>query len=315
LSRSLTDLLLKPGAFPQYVAVGLSDPQDMVDVWLRGASAALDVTRNSVVTALRPFTVGIMFPEGDPRAGANARLCFQERGSNRLLGSIDLRFARAIPLPGRRFSMFETPRSENFCLPAPMIGAHYLYQRLRIRSHQKKNPYNFRMSFSDVLCNFTFYIAPRPVVLVSVEFDGSSNLFPMDLIGPTDSPWFSMALRGTSPAVKLMQQSRRMALASMPLRFKQQIYELGKHHQLKTIDWAALPFPVAPSPLYGLRVPQDAIRIREVRVEEFHEVGSHVVFITSVERETETGARDLQMFHLAGTYWKYLQRKGTPAVE
>ena len=310
MSRSLADLLLKPGAFPQYVAVGFHDPQNQVEVRL---NETRDVTRNNVVTSLRPFTVGIMFRESE-RIAAD-RLTFHERDSNHLLGSIDLRFSRAIPLPGHQFAIFETSHSENFCVSKPVLGAHYLYQRWRTLQHQRRNPYNFRMTFSDVLCNFTFYIAPRPVVLVSVEFEGSSNLFPMDLIGPTDSPWFSMALRSTSPAVKLMRQSRRMALASIPFRLKSQIYELGKHHKLTSIDWDALPIATVPSPSFGLRVPKDALRIREVRVEQFHEVGSHIVFITSIERETLTGLHEPQMFHLAGTYWRYLHRHNKPPIE
>jgi flavin reductase (DIM6/NTAB) family NADH-FMN oxidoreductase RutF len=312
VSRSLADLLLKPGAFPQYVAVGLDDPQNLVEVRLEDGR---DVTRNNVVTSLRPFTVGIMFGSDDARSGEDSRLSFHERGSSRPLGSIDLRFIRAIPLGAHRFSIFETPRCENFCLPRPIIAAHYLYQRWRTIDHQKKNPYNFRMTFSDVWCNFAFYIAPRPVVLVSVEFEGASNLFPMDLIGPTDSPWFSMALRSTSPAVALMQESRRMALASIPLRMKPQVYDLGKHHKLRSIDWNSLPFSTVPSPSFGLRVPEEALLVCEVRVEEFHEVGSHVVFITRVERETIPERREPQMFHLAGTYWKYLHRQGTPPNE
>lgn len=310
MKRSLADVLLKPGAFPQYVAVGLDDPQTQVEVRL---NQDRDVTRNNVVTSLSPFTVGIMFRENEPIAAD--RLTFHERQSNRLLGSIDLRFSRTIPLAGHQFAIFETPHCENFCVSRTVLTAHYLYQRWRTIAHQRKNPYNFRMTFSDVLCNFTFYIAPRPVVLVSVAFEGSTNLFPMDLIGPTDSPWFSMALRSTSPAVKLMQQSRRMALASVPLRLKNNVYELGKHHKLKSIDWNALAIPTISSPAFGLRVPKDALRIREVRVEEFHEIGSHVLFITSIENETLTDLNEPQMFHLAGTYRHYLHRHDRPPIE
>jgi flavin reductase (DIM6/NTAB) family NADH-FMN oxidoreductase RutF len=142
-----------------------------------------------------------------------------------------------------------------------------------------------------------FYICPRPVVLVSVEHEGLGNMFPMDLIGPTDSPWYTMALRSTSPAVKLMQESRRMALASIPASYKDVAYELGKHHKLKRIDWSTLPFTTIRSPLFGLPVVEAALRIREVRVREFHEVGSHVLFVTSIDRETIREQSEPQLFH------------------
>lgn len=76
-----------------------------------------------------------------------------------------------------------------------------------------------------------FYLCPRPVVLVTVEHQGAGNMFPMDLIGPTGSPWYSMALRLTSPAVRLMQEARRMALASVPFSYQSFAYELGQHHR------------------------------------------------------------------------------------
>jgi flavin reductase (DIM6/NTAB) family NADH-FMN oxidoreductase RutF len=154
------------------------------------------------------------------------------------------------------------------------------------------------------------------VVLVTVEHEGAGNMFPMDLIGPTDSPWYTMALRNTSPAVRLMQQSRRMVLASIPLSLKAAAYAMGKHHKETTIDWASLPFPTTVSPSFGLRVPVAALRIREVRVAEFHEIGSHTLFITSIEHETlaplDSG---MQLFHSFSSYRRHLLHEATARKE
>src|SRR5207244_10247204 len=113
-------------------------------------------------------------------------------------------------------------------------------------------------------------------------------------------------LRLTSPAVKLMQESRRMALASVPFSYRATAYELGKHHREPSIDFASLPFPVAPSSLFGLPVAEAALRVREVCVRGCHEVGSHMLFLTSIECETLppllTGSGVLQLFHSFGTY-------------
>jgi hypothetical protein len=50
-------------------------------------------------------------------------------------------------------------------------------------------------------------------------------------------------------------------------------------------------------------VPVAALRIREVRVVDFHEVGSHILFITSIEHETLV-PRDsgIQLFHRFSSY-------------
>jgi flavin reductase (DIM6/NTAB) family NADH-FMN oxidoreductase RutF len=300
---------LKSLVFPYYGPIGLHDPQREVEVWLRGGGEPIDVTYNNVVTALRPFTLGVMFDAHDSRTfDDEPRLCFHERGGqNRLLGVIHLRPVRAIPLPAHRFCLFETGACENYTVSSLNLRLYYFNTKRQAKNKLRKDPYNFQMTQPDLRSSFVFYTCPRPVVLVSVEHEESSNIFPMDLIGPTDSPWFSMALRSTSPAVRLMQQSRRMALASIPFTYKQIAYDLGKHHRKSSIDWTTLPFQTVPSPSFGLRVPEAALRIREVRVHEFHEVGSHVLFITSIEHETSPeaaapreAAAPLQLFHIFG---------------
>jgi flavin reductase (DIM6/NTAB) family NADH-FMN oxidoreductase RutF len=303
-------LLLKLTNYPRYGPVGLDDPQEVVEVWLSGPGETRNVTRNNVVAALRPFTIGVMFDRNDSQPREDQPFCLRmhgRRAPQRLLGVIHLRLARTIDLPDHRFCLFELDGCENLCVPAVSLRLYYLQEQRRAEQRRRRNPYNFQMTPVDLHGNHVFYICPRPVVLVSVEHEGSGNLFPMDLIGPTDSPWFSMALRTTSPAVRLMQHSRRMALASIPFAYRGIAYELGKHHKLSNIDWAALPFATRRSPWFNLRVPEAALRVREVSVREFHEVGSHMLFITSVERETiPGGARGLQLFHAFGSYRQYL---------
>jgi flavin reductase (DIM6/NTAB) family NADH-FMN oxidoreductase RutF len=299
---------------PRYGPVGLHDPQQEVRVWLHGLDEPLDVTRNNVVAALRPFTIGVMLGPALPRDLhlRPLRLCMHERGgAEELLGAIHLRLVRSIPLPDRHLCLFEPARFENRCVGALRLAGYDLYEKARGYLRQRRNRYNFLMTPADIRCSHVFYLCPRPVVLVSVEHEDAGNLFPMDLIGPTDSPWYTMALRSTSPAVRLMQQSRRMALASVPLSWKAVAYELGKHHRKTHIDWDALGFPTVRSPLFGLRVPA-AMRVREVTVKEFHEVGSHILFITTIEsEELPDRARELQLFHSFSSYRNYLRQEAS----
>jgi flavin reductase (DIM6/NTAB) family NADH-FMN oxidoreductase RutF len=284
-----------------------------VRVRLLGLDETLDVTCNNVVAALRPFTIGVMLRSGhsEDLNGRPLRLCMHERdGAECLLGVIHLRFVQSIPLPEHRLCLFEAPRFENFCVDALSLQLYDRYEQWLAERRQRSNPHNFLMTTDDVRCSHVFYICPRPVVLVTVEHEGGGNMFPMDLIGPTDSPWYTMALRSTSPAARLMQQSRRMALASIPLSLKAAAYEMGKHHKKTNIDWASLPFPTAASPLFGLRVPVAALRIREVRVVAFHEVGSHILFITSIEHETLVPHdSSMQLFHRFSSYRRHLLRE------
>ena len=296
--------------FPRYGPVGMHDPQQAVRVCLQGLGEPIDVTSNNVVAALRPFTIGVMLSASHPAEGLDRPMHLSMHGQSRsapLLGSIALRHVRTIALPEHQFCLFETDSCENFCVGPGRLQLYNWLELRKAQTRQRKNPYNFRMTPTDLLCSHVFYICPRPVVLVTVEHRGKGNMFPMDLIGPTDSPWYSMALRSTSPAVELMKQSKRMALASVPLSYQAAAYELGKHHRKASIEWTDLPFETVHSPLFGLPVIEAALRLREVRVEQYHEVGSHVLFITSIERETFTNrAQTPQLFHQYSSFRVYV---------
>jgi len=312
---SIDQCLRRLANYPFYGAVPLRDPQQEVDVWLWGAGEPLNVTRNNVVAALKPFTLGVMIRRDDQRSveGRELLLCMHERASNQMLGQIYLKAVDSVELPEHRLWLLETGKSVNYSAPASRIWLYHLNIKAQAERRQRKNPYNFQMTQPGLEASFVFYICPRPVVLVSVEHEGTDNIFPMDLIGPTDSCWFSMALRTTSPAVQLMQQSRRMALASVPFTYREIAYDLGKHHKIAKIDWEQLPFDTTESPLFGLKVPQAALRVREVRVKDFRVVGSHCLFITSVERDTvprrlSEGLEGLQLFHTFTSHRQYHSR-------
>ena len=298
---------------PRYGPLGLCDPQRYVEVWLHGLGQPRDVTCNNVVAALRPFTIGVMLGRDETPLSERhpMRLCMRDHESNRQLGSIGLRPIRSIPLPEHQFCLFETDGCENRCVSTPSLRLYYLLKWWRAKLVQRRNPYNFQMTRADLRSSYVFYICPRPVVLVTVAHGDSGNMFPMDLIGPTDSPWYSMALRKTSPAVRLIVESRRMALASAPFAYKDIAYELGKHHKQVSIDWARLPFATECSPQFGLPVAEAALKVREVEVREFHDVGSHMLFMTSIVRETipksvSNGTGGPQLFHGFSSYRQYL---------
>jgi hypothetical protein len=103
LKRQLHQLI----NLPRYGAVGLRDPQNEVKVWLHINGKTLDVTRNNVVAALRPFTVGIML-QGEDSENLDAgpvHLCIRQRHEpKRLLGTLHLRLVRRIPLSQHVFA-------------------------------------------------------------------------------------------------------------------------------------------------------------------------------------------------------------------
>lgn len=317
VKSQIRKLLLGEKAIPQYVGVGLRDPQSQIRVWLHGAGEPIEVTRNNVTAALRPFTIGIVERAGDiaqptslfryNSASRGLKLRFQEQGGReKVLGEIFLKAARMIETENGRIHLFEIAGHRNYCLPPLQMQLHYLWRWWQGR--KQTGGYNFQMATGDLYAYYVFTICPRPVVLVSVVHEGASNIFPMDLIGPTDSPYFLMALRNTSPAVALMKASRRMVLSGCPFDYMSIAYDLGAHHRKERIDWETLPFKVHPSPTFGIPMPDAAIFVREVAVEATHDIGSHCLFVTRIVHE-ERYREEPQLFHVAGYYYHWLEQQ------
>jgi flavin reductase (DIM6/NTAB) family NADH-FMN oxidoreductase RutF len=237
---------------------------------------------------------------------------FRSTSEDRVLGTVSLTARKWLPVGGHRYWLFETVGHTNYCVPRPRLWFHYGMHIRAMRNN--RTPYNFKLAPRELLRLFVFYICPRPVVLVTVACGDALNVFPMDLVGPTDSGFFSLALRSTSPAVELMRASRRLALASPPFEYKDQVYALGKHHRVQTIDPATLPFETDLSPTFGLPIMAAALRVREVEIHQVHVVGSHTVFLTSVVSD-ESRSQRLQLFHTCGFYQYYLERHGRTAPE
>jgi flavin reductase (DIM6/NTAB) family NADH-FMN oxidoreductase RutF len=164
------------------------------------------------------------------------------------------------------------------------------------------------MSARDLRSLNTYYMAPRPVYLVSVQHRDRINLFPMDLVGGISSGEFVLALRGTSPSIELIEESRRVAMSAAPASLLQVVYDLGAQHHASGIDVSALPFPIRPSPSFKLPVLADGGFAREVRVREVHRIGSHVLFVGEVE--SEAGHTPEQLAHVSAMYARWLTAAG-----
>jgi flavin reductase (DIM6/NTAB) family NADH-FMN oxidoreductase RutF len=306
VGRTLKWFVFGSANLRQQCAIGLSDPQTEVSVWLHGLGAPRDVTYNNVMAAARPLTLGIGL-EGHEDAAAIRRsrpsLQFRERkGEKRLLGEISLQATEAIPVQGEYLYLFETRSYRNYCLPSSRLWALYLfYEYRRWRAGRCPDASGFRMVVRELHTVFVFYVCPRPVVLVSVTDGTSANIFPMDLIGPIGTRHFSLALHSTSTAVPLIERSRCVALSSVPVEQTALAYELGKNHKRSCVDWTHAPFVTTLSATFRLPVPSFSLRVREMRIQAVRKVGSHTLFLAETI-EDQHWADGLQLFFVHGIY-------------
>jgi flavin reductase (DIM6/NTAB) family NADH-FMN oxidoreductase RutF len=270
---------------------------------------AIDVTRDHVPVSLRPLVLGLRLEDSAGEL-ASPRLEFRDALANdRSLASIDLTSVGRLPLSRGHLRLFETSGCRNWCVTAPTRWTRYALAW----QHARRAPARgdaLCMPASDLRCLNAYYISPRPVYLVSVAHGGRSNIFPMDLVGPVSSGDFLLALRATSPSIEVIESSRQIAMSGAPANQREAIYALGAHHHKKSVDVTTLPFEFEQSELFNLPVLPGMGLVRELAVREVHRVGSHVLFVTQVQREA--GRTEHQLAHMSGMYAEHLAKQGRP---
>ncbi|MBO0910451.1 MAG: hypothetical protein J2P13_01555 [Acidobacteria bacterium] len=290
----------------QVCALGLSEPQSEVSVWLLGLGAPRDVTHSHIMASARPLVFGIGLVDGiDPAVieRSQVSLEFREQGGKKqLLGRIGLRWKEAVPLSHQQLLLFETTECGNYCLPKPWLWARYAHHAYYSwRANRRLCSSTTPVSVRELHSVYVFYICPRPVALVSVRDENLVNIFPMDLIGPILSQHFSLGLHSTGAAVPLLERSRRIAVSSVPAEQATLAYELGPNHRKSTIDLAQAPFAVSRSAAFGLPVPQFSLRVREMLIEKVRDLGSHKLFLARIV-EDQRWVEGPQLFHVHGIY-------------
>jgi flavin reductase (DIM6/NTAB) family NADH-FMN oxidoreductase RutF len=264
--------------------------------------------------ALKPFTIGLSLDAtAEDGSDAGWRLRLEDVATGAVVSRIDTALQDTIANGDATIRLLRPTRSDVACERAPyLLWRHFLAWRHTRRGARR--PHNLQMSFPDLRALNAFYVLPRPVFLVSVAAGERSNLFPMDLVTTLGRDGFVLALRRTSPSIETMCASRRVVISAAPAALKETVYRLGAHHKTASMDWNTLPFPLAPSSVYGIPRPADSPIVNELHIAAFDEIGSHMLFRCRIVSQ-EIGDDMPQLCHVSDMYARWRERQGTPFVD
>jgi hypothetical protein len=127
----------------------------------------------------------------------------------------------------------------------------------------------------------------------------------MNLMGAIGSDYFAFSLNSRTPVCALVEQSRDVALSSIPMEKTQLAFRLGTNHRKDCIDLSQLEFATEESNRFALRVPSFSLRVRELTVNTARKLGSHTLFVARI-LEDQHRNDGLECFVVHGTYqaWK-----------
>lgn len=294
-----------------WVCAGHNDPAAQTQVLLHGLDRPLDVSRNHVIVELIPLMVAIMFERADrPRLERRpvSLSLHDPENSGYCLGDIALRFTEAIPVgPDHVLAVFTAGRCRNYCLPGWRMQGYYLYERVKLWFD--RDPRNvYKQPPRILFCNWLLFAFPREVTLVSFDDGRHCNMFPMDLIGTTASPYFLLSLSHTDPSLPHLLRHKRLAISSVPMELTPTVYAMGKHHKQAHVAVEDWPLGTRKSDLFGTPVPEQALAVRELEIVATHTLPTHRLIIAETRRVDEPRG-GLRMCHVQRSYQQYLLQR------
>jgi flavin reductase (DIM6/NTAB) family NADH-FMN oxidoreductase RutF len=307
----LRKALLGPTDLPLNMDVPVHFPQTEVSVWLHGAREPRDVTASHSVACISPFLfcIGLESNElaySDRTSGKrfSLKFCrntpgFENIPGREVLAEIGLEYTGTLRSTGRFLSLFRAVSCRNSFLPPPRSWAHDLFNVYGNWRSRKSTGQN--VSALEMRCNSAAFICPRQVVLVSVLDQDGGNIFPMNLLGALGGGHFGFALNSARQAAPLAGRIRRLALSSIPYRHIAVARDLRRNHRQASIRWEDLPFPVRKSRTFQIPVPEFALRVCELNIEDSWSLGSHTFFLAHIVDE-EILSDDSAFYMIHGQY-------------
>jgi flavin reductase (DIM6/NTAB) family NADH-FMN oxidoreductase RutF len=312
-SRVLKKIVYGDTSIPQEFTIGMKQPQGEIAVFLEGFGDPLDVTERHTMACCAPFIIGVNI-DGSRAATAwktnDISLRFFERaGRNRLLGVIRLAKKAVISLERSDFVLFNVLGSTNYCLARFHLWAHYVPDAFS--NWRKLKTFDVKMTSREIRASQVAFIRPHPLMLGSVNGEGDGNIFPMNLMGDLGNDYFAFALKDSRRPAHLVERAGCIALSNVPLSLCSVAFKLAINHTKESIDWNQLPFPLVLSRSLLIPVPASAPRVREMKVDQVHKVGSHTLFIARIV--SDEWYSDEPQVHIVHGFYQHWRFRGDKA--
>jgi flavin reductase (DIM6/NTAB) family NADH-FMN oxidoreductase RutF len=288
IRRAIKDRIFGETVLPEEFATCIPDPQQEISVMLEGTGAPIDVTFRHSTACAAPFLLAVAFDKGQsPNVQELRRLSlkFYERSAKRhLLGEIGLHWKETVPVSWGEVLLFAPASVRNHCLPRVTLCTHHLLHLLH--QWQTRSASAMKMSFLERRAAMVSFVRPHPTVLVSTADELGGNIFPMNIMGALGPNRFGFTLRQDRLAGQLVERVKRVVISNVPSGHGSSVYGLARNHTKAFVDWDDLPFATMPSPLFRIPIPEFALRVREMELEQVHRIGSHSFFVARILGDT-----------------------------
>lgn len=143
---------------------------------------------------------------------------------------------------------------------------------------------------------FVYYTKPRPAFLLSIKDEEKIDIFPVDLTGIIAENYMPVAIKSTNKAIDIIRKTKSVCLSAVPFASADLIYKHSEQRKNGNMSLRTLLFTTSESQILKIPVPDFAVYVNELHVEQSFEKGSYTVFIMKLlNKYTLSGA--LQLAH------------------
>ena len=300
MRKLLKKILYRGINITEYTSITL-DKDISEKVFLEIAGSKVDVSSGHWALCLEPVIFGIWISNDlfDLSKDKSCKLLFEEKNGKKLAEV--------------RLSAIDGIKEKDGCLLLARVEECKLFHVSSIESSLLYNVYYRKQGFS--FNKFKSYVSafsyPRKVRLVSFKKDDYYNIFPMDFVGEIGlTNYYVFGLRHTNKTLPEIIKEKRIAVSEVPFTYKDNIYQLGRHHSSHPPPLEQLPFKTHESKNFGFPVPGDAICYNEINLTKTINLGSHMLLWgESGYREIKSNSQE-QLYHIHFLLDLFLERNG-----
>lgn len=318
INTAFKKLITGLGIPQQYVCVALEELSSPLAVTLtfRGDDHKLDVTQRHLFVGYKPLVIAITLPSREPQQAFDHAdtICLNFHHQPFTADSRWAGFAtdsKAVARLALKRIYEKTLGDDRVLLYEGVQGRHSFIspwhqfvnrQRERLKPHAAGN-IDLPGNLHDMVR--IAYAVPRIIPLITLCEDGRMNMFPTDLHGPVSSKFYISSLRLNGKANSQVERLKKLALSYMEVQAFREVYALGKNHMQELRARELFSCSPHVSKVYGLPLPQQAIRYRELNQTGSFDAGIHRIhFYEQVHEEKLKAGLTLAHIHQYYAQWR-----------
>ena len=155
------------------------------------------------------------------------------------------------------------------------------------------------------------YSYPRRVRIISFKQDDYFNIFPMDLVGDiSENNFYVFGLRHTNTTLSKIIETKKIVVSEVSYKYKDVIYQLGKHHGSNPPTLNSLPFKAIESEKFGFYIPEWIYSYKEIEIGKTINLGSHMLLWGNVINEKKIKEPTGNLYHIHFLLYYHQKLKG-----